>query len=153
MDIGSGRGYPASTLSNFSPHPFVFDGVECASMEGLLQAFKFDKPHIQEQVCSLVGLAAKRRGKARNRSWQRVQKLWWRDDEYDRHGPEYQTLLNRAFAALAANDGFIRALLATGGATLTHNIGRRDPYDTVLTRAEFCGRLTILRRVAQQAIP
>ena len=37
MDIGSGNGYPSGALSNFSPHPFVFDGVECNSMEGLLQ--------------------------------------------------------------------------------------------------------------------
>ena len=44
MDIGSKAIYPASALSNFSPHPFTFDGVECNSMEGLLQSFKFDKP-------------------------------------------------------------------------------------------------------------
>lgn len=36
MDIGSGSGYPSSTLSNFAPHPFVMDGVECNSMEGFL---------------------------------------------------------------------------------------------------------------------
>lgn len=24
MDIGSGAGFPATTLSNFAPHPFVF---------------------------------------------------------------------------------------------------------------------------------
>ncbi len=34
MDIGSGKEYPSNALSNFSPHPFVFDGVECNSMEG-----------------------------------------------------------------------------------------------------------------------
>ena len=36
MDIGSKSGYPSSALSNFAPHAFVFDGVECASLEGLL---------------------------------------------------------------------------------------------------------------------
>jgi predicted NAD-dependent protein-ADP-ribosyltransferase YbiA (DUF1768 family) len=41
MDILSGSGYPSGALSNFAPHPFVFDGVQVASMEGLLQAFKF----------------------------------------------------------------------------------------------------------------
>lgn len=35
MDIGSKNGYPASALSNFAPHPFTIDGVECNSMEGL----------------------------------------------------------------------------------------------------------------------
>jgi len=46
MNIGSGNGYPSSALSNFAAHPFVIDGVHCASMEGFLQSLKFDKPHI-----------------------------------------------------------------------------------------------------------
>ena len=54
MDIGSGNGYPSGALSNFSPHPFVFDGVKCNSMEGLLQSFKFDKEHVQAEICKLV---------------------------------------------------------------------------------------------------
>lgn len=36
MDIGSGTGYPSVALSNFAPHSFVIDGVECASMEGFI---------------------------------------------------------------------------------------------------------------------
>jgi hypothetical protein len=96
MDIGSGNGYPSGALSNFSPHPFVFDGVECNSMEGLLQSFKFDKEHVQAEICKLVGKAAKFRGKKRNRAWKSVQKLWWKGVAMDRHGPEYQSLLDRA---------------------------------------------------------
>lgn len=42
MDIGSGSGYPSSSLSNFAPHPFVIDGIECNSMEGFLQSLKFE---------------------------------------------------------------------------------------------------------------
>jgi hypothetical protein len=145
MDIGSGKGYPAAKLSNFSPHAFVFDGVECASMEGLLQAFKFDKAHVQVEVCKLVGLAAKRRGSKRNKAWKQGQKLWWQGIEYDRHGDEFQSLLDRAFAALAANDGFRRALAATQKAVLTHSIGKNDPRDTCLTEREFCSRLTKIR--------
>ena len=52
MDIGSGSGYPSSNLSNFSPHGFVVDGVECASMEGFLQSLKFQDPEMQKHVCS-----------------------------------------------------------------------------------------------------
>ena len=141
MDIGSKAGYPVSALSNFAPHRFVFDDVECSSMEGLVQSFKFDKFHIQVEVCKLVGLAAKRRGQKRNKAWKRAQKLWWRGVEYDRHGPEYQMLLDRAFGALAQNDSFRRALLATGKSTLTHSIGKSDPSDTVLTEREFCNKL------------
>ncbi len=66
MDIGSKNGFPAGNLSNFAPHPFIFDGVKCASMEGLLQSFKFEKEHIQVEVCKLVGKEAKFRGQKRN---------------------------------------------------------------------------------------
>lgn len=38
MDVGSKNAYPASALSNFSPHPFEIDGVKCNSMEGFLQS-------------------------------------------------------------------------------------------------------------------
>ena len=51
MDIGSGKGYPASALSNFAPHPFVLDGVPIASMEGFLQGLKFSNPEMQKYVC------------------------------------------------------------------------------------------------------
>lgn len=145
MNIGSKTSYPASALSNFAPHRFVFEDVECASMEGLLQAFKFDKCHIQVEVCKLVGLAAKRRGQKRNKAWKRVQKLWWKGVEYDRHGTEYQQLLDRAYETLAKNDSFKRALLSTGGCAFTHSIGKSNPSDTCLTEREFCSRLERLR--------
>lgn len=150
MNIGSGSGYPASKLSNFSPHPFVFDGVECASMEGLLQSFKFDKPHIQVEVCKLVGKTAKFRGKKRNRAWKSRQKLWWNGVEYDRHGQEYQYLLDRAYDALAQNTKFQAALFATGSASLKHSIGSSKQQNTVLTEREFCSRLERLRSELQQ---
>ena len=47
MDISSGAGYPASSLSNFAPHAFEIDNVKCASMEGFLQALKFQSPEMQ----------------------------------------------------------------------------------------------------------
>lgn len=145
MDIGSGKGYPADKLSNFAPHPFVFYGVACASMEGLVQAFKFDKPHIQAEVCKLVGLAAKRRGSKRNKAWKQSQTLWWNGVAFNRHSPQYQALLDEAFEALFENDGFRRALAATQKAVLTHKIGKSDPSITVLTEREFCSRLSKLR--------
>lgn len=143
MDIGSGAGYPSAALSNFAPHPFVIDGVLCNSMEGFLQSLKFKDPGMQEQVCLLVGKAAKFKGK--KKKWWREQKLYWRGVEYDRAGEEYQLLLDRAFLALSTNEGFAKALTATGSAVLTHNIGKTKIAETVLTRSEFCSRLTRLR--------
>jgi Bacteriophage protein GP30.3 len=146
MDIRSGCGYPGTALSNFAPHLFVFDDVECKSMEGLLQAFKFDKHHIQVEVCLLVGKAAKFRGKARNKTWQRMQTLWWKGVAYGRGSPEYQALLDRAFKALyTQNESYRKALAATQKAVITHSIGKNKEADTVLTERELCSRLMKLR--------
>jgi hypothetical protein len=99
---------------------------------------------MQRHVCSLVGMAAKKAG--RNKNWQREQRLWWRGVPYDRHGKEYQELLDRAYEAMFRDSGsFRRALLASGDAVLEHSMGRTDDSQTVLTRREFCGRLTRLR--------
>ena len=143
MDIGSGNSYPSNALSNFAPHPFIIDGVECASMEGFLQSLKFKNPEMQRYVCTLVGKAAKFKGK--NKKWWKEQKLYWQGVEYQRESKEYQILLNRAYNALYQNEGFRRALEASKPAILTHSIGKTDETCTVLTQSEFCGRLMKLR--------
>jgi hypothetical protein len=144
MNIGSGNAYPANVLSNFAPHPFIFDGVPVASMEGLLQAFKFDKWPIQQEVCKLVGIGAKRRGSKKN--WQRKQILWWNNVPYRRDSKVYRALLNRAYKAMFdQSDSFRRALKSSGNSTLTHTIGRNNSSETVLTSREFCSILSELR--------
>ncbi len=145
MNIGSGKGYPASALSNFSPYVFIFDGVSYASMEGLFQAFKYDKEHIQIVVCLMVGKQAKFKGKKRNKAWKSKQTLWWKGKAYGRKSKEYQELLDRAFDALATNEKFCKALLASGDSVLKHTIGSSKKSDTVLTESEFCRRLTKIR--------
>ena len=143
MDIGSGTGFPTANLSNFHPHAFVFDGVECASMEGLLQSFKFKNPEMQREVCKLVGKQAKFKGK--KKKWFKTQTLFWQGQEFQRDSVEYQELLDRAFEALSTNTSFQKALLATGNSPLTHNIGKIKENETVLTRQEFCSRLMKIR--------
>ena len=148
MDIGSGTGWPSAALSNFAPHPFVIDGVECASMEGFLQSLKFKEPAMQAEVCKLVGKAAKFKGK--KKKWWKTQTLYWNGVEYARDSEEYQELLDRAFDALAQNTGFQKALLATNNSTLTHSIGKSKEQETVLTKQEFCSRLTKIRDRLQE---
>ena len=143
MDIGSGSGYPAGALSNFAPHPFEIDGVQCNSMEGFLQSLKFESIEMQRYVCTLVGKAAKFKGK--KKKWYQKQELYWNEETYKRDSDAYQNLLNRAYNRLYENDGFRRALQATNGATLEHSIGRNKSSETVLTKQEFCSRLTYLR--------
>ena len=148
MDIGSGTGWPSAALSNFTPHPFIIDGVECASMEGFLQSLKFKEPAMQAEVCKLVGKAAKFKGK--KKKWWKTQTLYWNGVEYARDSKEYQELLDRAFDALAQNTGFQKALLATNNSTLTHSIGKSKEQETVLTKQEFCSRLMRIRNTLQK---
>lgn len=148
MDIGTGTGYPSAALSNFAPHAFIIDGIECASMEGFLQSLKFSNPEMQKQVCTLVGKAAKFKGK--KKKWYRTQTLYWQGKEYKRDSEEYQLLLDRAYNELAKNEGFKKALLATGNATLTHSIGKKKKNETVLTIQEFVSRLTVIRSRLQK---
>ena len=143
MDIGSGNGYPSAALSNFAPHPFVLDGIEIASMEGFLQSLKFKNVDMQKYVCTLVGKAAKYKGK--DKKWWQTQTLYWQDKEYKRDSKEYQLLLNRAYNALYQNEGFKKALEASKTSILTHSIGKNDKSKTVLTQSKFCGRLMKLR--------
>lgn len=144
MNVGSGNGYPASALSNFSVHPFVLDGVKCTSMEGFLQSLKFESIDMQKHICTLAGLGAKRAGS--NKKWYRKQLLYWNGKTYARKGINYQNLLNRAYNAMYKDcEGFRKALEASGNSNLTHTIGKTDQAKTVLTIQEFVSRLTLLR--------
>lgn len=143
MDISSQNGFPSSALSNFAPHPFEIDGVQCASMEGFLQSLKFQSIEMQNYVCTLVGIKAKNKG--RNKNWYKTQTLYWRGQPIKRDSEEYQNLLDRAYMALFQNEKFKNALMFTKKATLTHSIGKKKISETVLTEREFCSRLTKLR--------
>lgn len=145
MDIGSSEDFPIGNLSNFTPHAFVMDGVACASMEGFLQSLKFEDLEKQVAICSLYGVRAKRKGSKRNKYWKVSQQLHWQGEIFERGGEAYQLLLDRAFDALSTNLEFQQALLATGTAFLTHDIGKHERTETVLTIDEFCGRLMAIR--------
>lgn len=141
MEIRAGNPYPAGALSNFARRLFVVRGVTCHSMEGFLQSLKFKDPERQKSICLLFGLKAKRAGQ--NKNWQMTQTLWWQGEPIKRDSKEYQELLDEAYDALFSQDeGARKALGASGNATLKHSMGRSKINETVLTRREFCGRLT-----------
>ncbi len=143
MNIGSNSKYPSSALSNFSGHRFVIDDVQCNSMEGFLQSLKFSSILMQQEVCKLVGLGAKFRGK--KKKWYKTQTLYWKGVPMTRKSEAYQILLNRAYNAMyEQSDSFKKALHLTKG-KLTHSIGKSKQNQTVLTTSEFCGRLMKLR--------
>lgn len=146
MDIKLGNPYPAGTLSNLAAHKFTFRGVECNSMEGLLQALKCKSVEMQKEICTLVGTHAKKSGAKKN--WQQTQTLWWDGEPMKRKSKEYQELLDEAYDCLfRQNEKARNALLATNKAVLKHSIGRRKANETILTQQEFCSRLMKMREL------
>lgn len=144
MDIGKGSGGVAGRLSNLTPRRFIFDGVECNSIEGVLQSFKFKNVDMQKEVCKLVGMVAKKKGA--NKNWQQYQKLYWNGKEYKRDGKEYQELLDRLYQTVYdQNENYRRDIQSCKSVTFTHSIGKNKKSETVLTSQEFCSRLTKLR--------
>ena len=153
LDIGSKNAYPARVLSNFAAHAFELDFIEISSMEGFLQSLKFDKVHIQNEICNLSGIAAKKRGADRNNQWKVRQGLWWQGEFYPRQSDDYQRLLDRAFIALArASESFRQAIHDTGDLILTHHMGRSSEHETILTQSEFCKRLMTIRNLLRKGI-
>lgn len=144
MDIKSKCGYPSSSLSNFAPHRFVFDSIECCSMEGFLQSLKFSNIEMQKYVCTLVGIKAKNKGRFKN--WKVSQELYWLGNIYDRHSIEYTDLISHAYDELYIQcESFRNALKATGNSSITHFIGKKKKSDTILTEQEFCSNLIRVR--------
>ena len=145
MEIRLGNPYPAGALSNLAPHPFTFRGVECGSMEGLLQGVKFEAVEMQKHVCSLAGHKARLAGK--NKNWFTTQTLWWQGEAINRQSDEYQELITKAYDTMfKQSDSFRRALTASGDSNLTHKMGRNKPAETVLTTQEFISRLNACRK-------
>lgn len=140
MDVDSRKDTAAGACSNFTERLFSFDGVKCNSLEGVLQGLKFENPETQAFCCTLSGWKAKKFGMSEN--WQESQTLWWKGLPMLRDSDDYQTFLDKLYHCLySTNKAAQFALLATGDAKLTHNVGNTDLTKTVLTRDEFCSRL------------
>ena len=137
IDIYSKGEYPANILSNFYPNKFVFEGVECASMEGFLQSLKVKDIKKQEHICSLVGIDAKKKCKHRF-LWKITGNVYWKAEKYKRDSSEFRDLIKRAYDAMyKENEVFREALLATKGNEMKHSIGKHNPRKTILTEEEF----------------
>lgn len=143
IDIISTGDYPSCALSNFYNREFVFDGVLCASAEGLLQAFKTKNVELQRKVCMLHGKEAKNffRHRIQNFLWRITGNLYWNGKCVKRWSDDYQYLLDRVYAAMYQTDDFRKALIASEGYELMHSIGKHSVKETVLTEYEFLSRL------------
>lgn len=145
LDIKSRKHGLAGRLSNFTKRQFVFDGISCHSIEGVLQSFKFPTVEEQRIVCYLYKGQAKSVGELRD--WKSDQLLYWQGVVYRRDSEEYQDLLRRLYRAVYDQDeSFRKDIRRSRKYRLEHSIGKDDPQDTVLTREEF---LRLLGELAQ----
>ena len=143
VDIWSKSAYPADVLSNLCSNGFVFEGMECTSMEGFLQALKHKDVDKQKQICSMAGKEAKNNFTTR---WQTDQIVWWKGSKIDRQSEDFLVLVKRAYQAMfEQSECFRSALMTTRGRRLFHSRGVENPYKTILTESEFCSILTEIR--------
>lgn len=140
IDIKSKAKGEIGRLSNFTKRHFFFDGVECNSIEGVLQSFKCPDASQQKEICMLDGKNAKAAGLEFD--WTVNQILYWNGTEYSRKGEEYQKLLDRLYDAVYEQDAQFRAdLQFIKDKKFDHKMGLTDKSKTVLTRSEFVQRL------------
>ena len=150
LDIkGTGKEEQKS-LSNFQNYGFVLDGVQCASMEGLLQSLKTKNIALQRKICGRWGVEAKNsfEKKWQNTWWKLTGILYWQGKPIRRRSDEYQYFLDRAYDALYTNPDFVSALIESKGKKLTHSVGKHSTHETVLTEYEFLSRIQRYREKA-----
>ncbi len=139
---GKSDDWRAQRLSNFSADPFTLDGLKMASVEGFIQGTKFPEEHPTREVAfHSVGVKAKRFGKKAERQF-----VWWNGLVIVYGSTEHRQLIERAIRAkFEQNEEAMKALLATTGMTLTHDLGYPDPPNTSLPATVFCAILTRIR--------
>lgn len=145
VDIHSKRFGFVGRLSNFTKREFVFDGVKCNSIEGVLQSFKCKDTTEQKRICMLCGIEAKNAGAELN--WKTEQLLYWNGKEYPRKSSEYAELLKRLYESVYACDSsFKNDIEDSKKYILNHSIGVEDKTKTVLTKDEFISNLIMLQK-------
>jgi len=147
LNIGSkSDDWRARRLSNFSADPFVLDGEKFASVEGFIQGTKFPEGHpTRQRAFQSIGKEAKRFGKEAERKL-----VWWKERAILYGSNEHHQLIERAIRAkFEQNKDAMRALLATEGMVLTHDLGTPDPPNTSLPARVFCD---ILMRIREESI-
>jgi hypothetical protein len=147
IDISKQSDFPYNLLSNFQERHFKLDGVEIYSIESFLQALKYKDTSKQKSVCKLT---AKEANQAGNKLLCKLRKslgvYYWNNNRIKRNSQEYDTLISRAYDAMASsNPDFITVLSETYPFKLSYKIGKQSKHQTALTESEFVSQLYRLR--------
>ena len=130
-------------LRTFADRMFWFDGVECASIESVLEAFKFRDIDTQKYVAALSARDAYYEGQKEEAAlWKATKKLYWKGTVYNRDGEAYQMLLDKLFQAIFEQDKQFRLDMAfLKNAAVKSKVGSWNSERTVLTKSEYISHL------------
>ncbi len=149
VDIRSRGKWPIYALSNFYHNSFELDGVKLRCVEAFLQGIKCHNDKEQIRIFCMRGKRARFFGtKIKGNKFYDAETrgVYWNGKTIDRHSPEFQALLRRAYRAMFDPcPRFREALAATGSKRLYHTLGKTDRHETILTEEELCTILTDLR--------
>jgi len=141
---------PVRLLSNLAHTPFVFRGIRVESAEGLIQGLKEENPVRQGRIFQLFGYEAQRASSERRNA--RVQQsgcVWFNGAKVTFPSEEYFALIEEAIQGkFRQNPEALAALVATRGAQLVHDTGKKQRAGSALSGELF---LAILERIRDSA--
>lgn len=135
----------AKALSNLCNYKFIFDCIECNSMESFIQSLRTPDELLQKEICSMSGPFSYSI-RTMLPDWRKTQTIYWKGKAINRQSGDYQRLLINAYFALYGNSEiFSYALNQSKGYKLAHSIGCTDKTLTLLTPDEYIDILESLR--------
>ncbi len=146
VNVGfSNHGRLPKILSNLFPYEFYFKGYKFSSAEGFFQGIKFKDKKARKLVYKMSGLNSNRIKAATDFDWQKNQTILFENKEIDRHGKEYENLVDELYVSMLQNPLYVGALKAVKDKYILHAIGEPDSNLTVFTRYEFEKELNCLK--------
>lgn len=134
-------------LSNLKKRSFMFAGINCNSIEGVLQGIKFKDVDKQKKIAIRHGMDAKRSGQGKRLDRQGML-AHWNGQSYRRDSKAYNQFVRSIYwAACWADVDMQVALIESGDRPFIHPIGSKDIEKSVLTENEFVTILTDLRKM------
>ena len=143
IDIYSGSwDWIERELSNFTEHPFTFDGIYYRTIEAFLQSLKYETP---QEINHLRGHEVYKVCHSNN-SWKKDLTMWYKGKPIHRLSDAYNNLIYNAYLSMAEqNKPFLEALSHSKPYILAHTMGCKDKHHTILTEKEFCDILNEIR--------
>lgn len=142
----------AAILSNLAPTPFTIGEYTFPSVESALQGIKFSDRIIREEVFELDGLAALDIGRQVTKNLDQGKKsyVFWDNEKIIYNSLEHRLLIAIFIAEkIRQNPNVQKALLATHGAFIYHDVGKENP-NTSLPEKFYIEILLAQRRLLKK---